>query len=72
MAWQRSRARALAAGDRTAEVATLAELKQAAMHDALAVFDVICNWWRGEPTQYPRRTRLSRPAMRVSVELAHE
>jgi hypothetical protein len=59
-------ARALAAGDRTVDSATVAELKQAAMHGALAVFDVVCNSWRGEPTQYPRRTHQYRPAARVS------
>ena len=62
----RSPARALAAGDRTVEVATIAELKLAAMHGALAAFDVISNSWRGEPTQYPRRTRQSSPATRDS------
>ena len=62
----RSRAETLAAGDRTVDAATIAELMQAAMHGALAVFEVLCNSWRGEPTQYPRRTRQSSPATRES------
>jgi hypothetical protein len=62
----RSRAGASATEDRTVDVATIAELKQAAKHGALAVFDVVCNSWRGEPTQYPRRTRHSLPATRGS------